>query len=60
MVLTVRYKDGEEQKEFSLSVGDEDENGNYYARLNDLPEVHTIRGEYILEPHLQFCFDRGS
>lgn len=47
MVLTVRYKDGEEQKEFSLSVGDEDENGNYYARLNDLPEIHTIRGEYL-------------
>ena len=47
MVLTVRYKDGEEQKEFRLSVGDEDENGNYYARLNDLPEVHTIRGEYL-------------
>lgn len=49
MVLTVRYKDGEEEKEFELSVGDEDENGNYYARLNDLPEVHTIRGEYLTD-----------
>ena len=49
MVLTVKYKDGEEQKEFKLSVGDEDENGNYYARLNDLPEVHTIRGEYLTD-----------
>lgn len=49
MVLTVRYKDGEEEKEFKLSVGDEDETGNYYARLNDLPEVHTIRGEYLTD-----------
>ena len=49
MVLTVKYKDGEEAKEFELSVGDEDENGNYYARLNELPEIHTIRGEYLTD-----------
>lgn len=49
MILTVKYKDGEEAKEFELSVGNEDENGNYYARLNELPEVHTIRGEYLTD-----------
>lgn len=49
MILTVKYTEDEEQKEFKLSVGSEDENGNYYARLDDLPEVHTIRGEYLTD-----------
>ena len=71
MVLTVKYKDGEEAKEFELSVGDEDENGNYYARLNELPvdsydswrvsdRPSEIQCGFLLESDIQLCFDWGS
>lgn len=48
-VIRVVYEtDGDKaEEEFCLSVGALDENENYYVRLNDSAEVHTIRQEYL-------------
>lgn len=31
----------------TMFVGDQDENGDYYVRLEDSMQVHTVRGEYL-------------
>lgn len=42
-------KDETLMKNVRLSIGGQDDNGNYYVRLNDSPQVHSIRGEYLLD-----------
>lgn len=47
-VIAVTYdEESEKDGHFTLSVGDRDENENYYVRLNDSMQVHTVRQEYL-------------
>ncbi len=41
--------DGESEERFTLSVGGQDEDENYYVRLDDSMQVHTIRQEYLAD-----------
>ncbi len=34
---------------FTLYVGDVDENGDYYVRLDDSKQVHTVHEEYLID-----------
>lgn len=49
-VITLEYETEDGGRDsFILSVGTADENGNYYVRLNDSMQVHTIREEYLAD-----------
>lgn len=41
-VLTVSYEKGGEAKTMTLTAGEKDEAGDYYVRLDDSAQVHTI------------------
>lgn len=38
-----------EKKTLRLSIGGQDEKGHFYVRIDDSPQVHTIREEYLLD-----------
>lgn len=50
-VIEVTYEASDSQagEMFTLSVGGQDEDGNYYVRLDDSMQVHTIRQEYLTD-----------
>ncbi len=45
--IGITYETDDGTETITLCVGDQDESGNYYVRLNDSPEVHTVRQEYL-------------
>lgn len=47
--IYVEYGDASESYSFTLYVGDEDDNGDYYVRLNDSKQVHTVHKEYLID-----------
>lgn len=47
--LKITYEEGEEKKILTIYIGDQDENDNYYVRLNDSAEVSTVREEYLMD-----------
>ena len=47
--LQITYEDGEENKVLTIYIGNQDENDNYYVRLNDSTAVNTVREEYLMD-----------
>ncbi|MDO4647510.1 MAG: DUF4340 domain-containing protein, partial [Eubacteriales bacterium] len=46
-VIHVTYEENEKELSFDLTLGDLDEKENYYVRLDDSLQVHTVRKEYL-------------
>lgn len=47
--LKITYEEDGERKTLTIYIGDQDENDNFYVRLNDSTEVSTVREEYLLD-----------
>ena len=44
--VKITYEVEDEEKILTIYIGDQDENDNYYVRLNDSTAVNTVREEY--------------
>lgn len=47
--LKITYEAGGEKKLLAVYIGDQDENDNYYVRLDDSTAVNTVREEYLMD-----------
>lgn len=47
--LKITYEEGGENEILTIYIGGQDEDDNYYVRLNDSTEVNTVREEYLMD-----------